>query len=68
MHRAGQRCFELLALIGSPQLSYKTLDTVYSYNNTKIGIHSFHALWIVEVDKASQESTMKDIKIVQFGS
>ena len=21
MHRAGQRCFELLALIGSPQLS-----------------------------------------------
>ena len=22
MHRAGQRCFELLALIGSPQLSF----------------------------------------------
>ena len=22
-HRAGQRCFELLALIGSPQLSFK---------------------------------------------
>ena len=36
-HRAGQRCFELLALIGSPQLS----------------------------DMASQESTMKDVKILQ---
>ena len=23
MHRAGQRCFELLALIGSPQLPYQ---------------------------------------------
>ena len=42
MHRAGQRCFELLALIGSPQLSS------------------------VEVDMASQESTMKDVKILQF--
>ena len=24
MHRAGQRCFELLALIGSPQLLYQS--------------------------------------------
>ena len=24
MHRAGQRCFELLALIGSPQLLQQT--------------------------------------------
>ena len=26
MHRAGQRCFELLALIGSPQLSFPGVD------------------------------------------
>ena len=28
LHRAGQRCFELLALIGSPQLSFSKVFPV----------------------------------------
>ena len=33
-HRAGQRCFELLALIGSPQLSFQR----YSQLNKHLGL------------------------------
>ena len=50
VHRAGQRCFELLALIGSPQLSF---SKVFPAEQTS-------------VDMASQESTMKDVKILQL--
>ena len=34
LHRAGQRCFELLALIGSPQLSFQR----YSQLNKHLGL------------------------------
>ena len=34
MHRTGQRCFELLALIGSPQLSFQR----YSQLNKHLGL------------------------------
>ena len=30
-HRAGQRCFELLALIGSPQLSFQRYSQLNKY-------------------------------------
>ena len=35
MHRAGQRCFELLALIGSPQ-DVKLVGDVESVNNDEL--------------------------------
>ena len=30
-HRAGQRCFELLALIGSPQLSFQRYSQLFFF-------------------------------------
>ena len=35
MHRAGQRCFELLALIGSPQLLFFFITKLRETNRTQ---------------------------------
>ena len=39
LHRAGQRCFELLALIGSPQLGRQDIAVMINLlNNDKLTI------------------------------
>ena len=49
-HRAGQRCFELLALIGSPQLSFQR----YSQLNKHLGLTG-KPYWLAERQMVSRE-------------
>ena len=48
-HRAGQRCFELLALIGSPQLSFQR----YSQLNKHLGLTG-KPYWLAERQMVSR--------------
>ena len=48
--RAGQRCFELLALIGSPQLSFQR----YSQLNKHLGLTG-KPYWLAERQMLSRE-------------
>ena len=79
MHRAGQRCLEPPALIGSPQplqQSYSPAgqDSWPNWTNLKglqsgrgfLGNKRFFTCGTMEVVMISQESTTKDVKLVGY--
>ena len=68
MHRARQRCFELLALIGSPQLLkvIPQVDKTLGRTGQTLRACTAAEACKMEVVMISQESTTKDVKLFGY--